>query len=117
MLQFLQIRYLVRKLKNSFPYKKDVDYSKIIQKSKVITDNDTALDSEPDDLDSEDDEVEKEMKRARKARRKKKKKTIALPKINLDDYDMPEDDGQADLIGNDDSDGHLDSDTGQFFYI
>ncbi|KAI8442088.1 hypothetical protein MSG28_005722 [Choristoneura fumiferana] len=40
------------------------------------------------------------MKRARKARKKIKKKAKELPKINLDDYDMPEDDGQADLVGN-----------------
>lgn len=52
------------------------------------------------------------MKRARKARRRAKQKIKTLPKINLDDYDMPEDDGQADLVGNDeDSDGHL-SDSG-----
>lgn len=52
------------------------------------------------------------MKRARKARRKAKLKSKALPKINLDDYDMPEDDGQADLVGDDeDSEGHL-SDSG-----
>ncbi|CAB3222170.1 unnamed protein product [Arctia plantaginis] len=60
-----------------------------------------------------EDTVEKEMKRARKARRKAKQKIKTLPKINLDDYDMPEDDGQADLVGeDDDSEGHLsDSDT------
>lgn len=52
------------------------------------------------------------MKRARKARRKAKQKAKALPKINLDDYGMPEDDGQADLVG-EDSDGHL-SDSGEF---
>ncbi|CAB3262612.1 unnamed protein product, partial [Arctia plantaginis] len=52
--------------------------------------------------------VEKEMKRARKARRKAKQKIKTLPKINLDDYDMPEDDGQADLVGeDDDSEGTL----------
>ncbi|KAH9637772.1 hypothetical protein HF086_007801 [Spodoptera exigua] len=50
---------------------------------------------------------EREMKRARKARRKAKKKSKTLPKINLDDYDMPEDDGQADLVDDEDSEGHL----------
>jgi hypothetical protein len=56
--------------------------------------------------------VEKEMKRARKARRKAKLKVKELPKINLDDYDMPDDDGQADLVdGDEDSEGHL-SDSG-----
>ncbi|CAK1590245.1 unnamed protein product [Parnassius mnemosyne] len=102
-----EVRYLVRKLKASFPYRKDVDYSKLITR-KAANENDAALDSEPEDIDSDDDEVEKEMKRARKARRKAKLKAKALPKINLDDYDMPEDDGQADLVGSDDdSEGHL----------
>ncbi|KPI98867.1 putative ATP-dependent RNA helicase kurz [Papilio xuthus] len=102
-----EVRYLVRKLKASFPYRKDVDYTKVITK-KSVGEVDTALDSEPEDIESDDDEVEKEMKRARKARRKAKIKAKALPKINLDDYDMPEDDGQADLVGSDDdSEGHL----------
>ncbi|XP_068623266.1 probable ATP-dependent RNA helicase kurz [Battus philenor] len=102
-----EVRYLVRKLKASFPYRKDVNYSKLITR-KTVEEVNTALDSEPDDLESDDDEVEREMKRARKARRKAKLKKRTLPKINLDDYDMPEDDGQADLVGNDDdSEGHL----------
>ncbi|XP_072934333.1 probable ATP-dependent RNA helicase kurz [Epargyreus clarus] len=107
-----EVHYLVRKLKAAFPYRKDVDYSKIITK-KTAPEVDPALDSEPEDIESDDDEVEREMKRARKARRKAKQKSKVLPKINLDDYDMPEDDGQADLVGNDDdSEGHLsDSDT------
>lgn len=54
------------------------------------------------------------MKRMRKARRKARQKSKALPKINLDDYDMPEDDGQADLLSDDDSEGHL-SDSGNIF--
>ncbi|CAH2052258.1 unnamed protein product, partial [Iphiclides podalirius] len=102
-----EVRYLVRKLKASFPYRKDIDYSKLITKKAVCEEN-ADFDSEPDDIESDDDEVEKEMKRARKARRKAKLKAKSLPKVNLDDYDMPEDDGQADLVGNDDdSDGHL----------
>ncbi|KAL4720218.1 hypothetical protein ACJJTC_010563 [Scirpophaga incertulas] len=104
-----EVRYLVRKLKASFPYRKNVDYTKLITKKVTpVNDADAALDSEPDDIESDDDEVEKEMKRARKARRKAKLKAKALPKINLDDYDMPDDDGQADLVdGDDDSEGHL----------
>ncbi|XP_045770744.1 probable ATP-dependent RNA helicase kurz [Maniola jurtina] len=101
-----EVNYLVRKLKASFPYRKDVDYSKLINK-KTTNEVDTALDSEPEDIESDDDEVEKEMKRIRKARRKSKKKGKTLPKINLDDYDMPEDDGQADLVSDGDSEGHL----------
>ncbi|XP_013145897.1 PREDICTED: probable ATP-dependent RNA helicase kurz [Papilio polytes] len=100
-----EVRYLVRKLKAAFPYRKDVDYSKMISK-KSVSEVDTALDSEPEDIESDDDEVEKEMKRARKARRKAKIKSKALPKVNLDDYEMPEDDGQPDLVGSD-SEGHL----------
>lgn len=102
-----EVNYLVKKLRSSFPYRKRVDYSKLINKNKNISEVDAALDSEPDDIESDDDEVEKEMKRVRKARRKAKLKIKTLPKINLDDYNMPEDDGQADLIGNDeDSDGN-----------
>lgn len=51
------------------------------------------------------------MKRIRKARKKAKRKTIKLPKISLDDFDMPEDDGQPDLVSDADSEGHL-SDSG-----
>ncbi|XP_034827394.1 probable ATP-dependent RNA helicase kurz [Maniola hyperantus] len=101
-----EVNYLVRKLRASFPYRKDVDYSKLITK-KTANEVDTALDSEPEDIESDDDEVEKEMKRIRKARRKAKKKGKTMPKINLDDYDMPEDDGQADLVCDGDSEGHL----------
>ncbi|CAH0713613.1 unnamed protein product, partial [Brenthis ino] len=101
-----EVNYLVRKLKASFPYRKDIDYSKLITE-KNIKEVDPALDSEPDDIESDDDEVEKEMKRMRKARRKARQKSKALPKINLDDYDMPEDDGQADLLSDDDSEGHI----------
>lgn len=54
-----QVNYLVRKLKKTFPYRKDVDYSKIIQKKPTLSDADAALDSDPDDLESDDDEVEK----------------------------------------------------------
>nr|XP_049699205.1 probable ATP-dependent RNA helicase kurz isoform X1 [Helicoverpa armigera] len=103
-----EVHYLVRKLRAAFPYRKDVDYTKLITKTKPVSDADAALDSEPEDIESDDDEVEKEMKRARKARRKAKQKSKALPKINLDDYDMPEDDGQADLVDDEeDSEGHL----------
>ncbi|CAH0595090.1 unnamed protein product [Chrysodeixis includens] len=103
-----EVNYLVRKLKAAFPYRKDMDYSKLITKTKPVTAAEAELDSEPEDIESDDDEVEKEMKRARKARKKAKLKSKALPKINLDDYDMPEDDGQADLVGDDeDSEGHL----------
>ncbi|XP_013184224.2 probable ATP-dependent RNA helicase kurz [Amyelois transitella] len=101
-----EVHYLVRKLRASFPYRKDVDYSKLITKSKAV-EVDPALDSEPEDIESDDDEVEREMKRMRKARRKAKLKSKSLPKINLDDYDMPDDDGQADLVDDEDSEGHL----------
>lgn len=106
-----EVHYLVKKLSNAFPYKKDVDYSKLIDRKPKI--NNTDLDSEPDDINSDDDDVEKEMKRARKARKKAKIKVKTLPKINLDDYDMPDDDGQADLVSDDESEGHLDSDSDQ----
>lgn len=56
-----------------------------------------------------------EMKRARKARRKAKQQSKSLPKINLDDYDMPADDGQADLVEDDESEGHL-SDSGKYWH-
>ncbi|CAG9104786.1 unnamed protein product [Plutella xylostella] len=106
-----EVHYLVRKLRTSFPYKKNVDYSKLIQKKRpTLTETEQALDSEPEDIESDDDEVEKEMKRMRKARRKMRQKHKELPKINLDDYDMPEDDGQADLVDDNDdqdSEGHL----------
>ncbi|XP_059049878.1 probable ATP-dependent RNA helicase kurz [Achroia grisella] len=109
-----EVKYLVRKLKASFPYRKDVDYSKLIKRTKAVSETEATLDSEADDIESDDDEVEKEMKRARKARRKAKQKVKTLPKINLDDYDMPDDDGQADLVDDEDeSEGHLSDSDGE----
>lgn len=55
-IMLLQVRYLVRKLKASFPYRKDIDYSKLITKKSVSEEN-ADLDSEPDDIESDDDEV------------------------------------------------------------
>lgn len=46
----------MRKLRASFPYRKDMDYSKLITK-KTSNEVDTALDSEPEDIESDDDEV------------------------------------------------------------
>lgn len=54
---YFKVNYLVRKLKASFPYRKDVDYSKIITKNKPVTGVEAALDSEPEDIESDDDEV------------------------------------------------------------
>lgn len=50
-----QVNYLVRKLRASFPYRKGVDYSSLINKKVNVVD--TSLDSEPDDIESDDDEV------------------------------------------------------------
>lgn len=56
--------------------------------------------------------MKRALKARKKARMKAKQRVKPLPKINLDDYDMLEDDGQADIMGEDaDSEDYL-SDSG-----
>ncbi|TMW49945.1 hypothetical protein DOY81_004984 [Sarcophaga bullata] len=102
-----EVNQMVRKLRRTFPYKKKEDSKTVIKedesagKEKVI-DEKTADTKEDHDTDDEFD-----MKRAIRNVRKSKKKflsQLALPKINLDDYKLPGDDTEADLLENQDSD-------------
>ncbi|KAI8116639.1 putative ATP-dependent RNA helicase kurz [Lucilia cuprina] len=102
-----EVNQLVRKLRRTFPYKK-LDDSKKAEKEKSAEDKDNKNEEEKDvDQDKPDTDDEFDMKRAIRNVRKSKKKflsQLALPKINLDDYKLPGDDTEADLLENQDSD-------------
>ncbi|XP_065364159.1 probable ATP-dependent RNA helicase kurz [Calliphora vicina] len=96
-----EVNQLVRKLRRTFPYKKP---EKQIEKSNEEEGVAEKMEDTPDKPDTDD---EFDMKRAIRNVRKSKKKflsQLALPKINLDDYKLPGDDTEADLLENQDSD-------------
>uniref|UniRef100_A0A1A9W634 RNA helicase n=1 Tax=Glossina brevipalpis TaxID=37001 RepID=A0A1A9W634_9MUSC len=83
-----EVRQLVRKLKRTFPYKGKEEKRKEDKEEK---------------LEENVSDEEFDMKHAiRNARKSKKKfvKHLALPKINLDDFKLPGDDTEADLLEN-----------------
>lgn len=97
-----EVNQLVRKLRRTFPYKKKEE-SKAVDKEGKTEEKGEA--TEKTDRHDTDDEFD--MKRAIRNVRKSKKKflsQLALPKINLDDYKLPGDDTEADLLENQDSD-------------
>ncbi|XP_013115687.2 probable ATP-dependent RNA helicase kurz [Stomoxys calcitrans] len=111
-----EVNQLVRKLRRTFPYKAELIKAKEDAKLEKQEQEETDMKS----FHNSDDEFD--MKRAIRNVRKSKKKflnQLALPKINLDDYKLPGDDTEADLLEDQNSDydsedetpeGHLDDD-------
>ncbi|GBP11987.1 Probable ATP-dependent RNA helicase kurz [Eumeta japonica] len=100
----MEVNQLVRKLRRTFPYKKkeDAEIKTTINENAKGTEETVCQDTEKCDTDDEFD-----MKKAIRNVKKSKKKflsQLALPKINLDDYKLPGDDTEADLLENQDSD-------------
>ncbi|KAM7350528.1 putative ATP-dependent RNA helicase kurz [Cochliomyia hominivorax] len=98
-----EVNQLVRKLRRTFPYKKLNNKKNSTEKK---AEGEAEENEEPKD-ESKDSDDEFDMKRAIRNVRKSKKKflsQLALPKINLDDYKLPGDDTEADLLENQDSD-------------
>uniref|UniRef100_A0A1B0BKE3 RNA helicase n=1 Tax=Glossina palpalis gambiensis TaxID=67801 RepID=A0A1B0BKE3_9MUSC len=88
-----EVRQLVRKLKRTFPYKRNEE--------------DVRKELKDEKLEENVPEEEFDMKHAIRSVRKSKKKFLnhlALPKINLDDFKLPGDDTEADLLENPQSD-------------
>ncbi|XP_075155646.1 putative ATP-dependent RNA helicase kurz [Haematobia irritans] len=111
-----EVNQLVRKLRRTFPYKSEKETLKNMKSNK---DDDPKNEGEAIEMDKKrDSDDEFDMKRAIRNVRKSKKKflsQLALPKINLDDYKLPGDDTEADLLEDLNSDeenageeGHLD---------
>ncbi|XP_061395086.1 probable ATP-dependent RNA helicase kurz [Musca vetustissima] len=99
-----EVNQLVRKLRRTFPYNPDVNKQKpkaIEDKKEEEKEENNADDEEMPPTQSRDSDDEFDMKRAIRNVRKSKKKfltQLALPKINLDDYKLPGDDTEADLL-------------------
>lgn len=93
-----EVKYLVKKLRKLFPYQGKKGKSKPVEESQQETkeESQNILDY------SDDEELDKifNIKKAIKHSKKNKKKfsnQINLPKINLDDYQLPGDDTEADF--------------------
>lgn len=100
-----EVNNLVRKLRKAFPYK-----AKSVKTSRKLKAN------EEKTKDREDSEDEYNIRRAIKEVNKSKKKLaaqMAIPKVNLDDYKLPSDDTEADLLDaeEDENDSDIDSDS------
>ena len=88
-----EVKFLVNKLKKKFPIRSGVKY-------------DTK--KEDNDTDNDDFDIKKALKTVKKAK-KAFAKNLCLPKINLDNYQLPADDTIPDLFDND-METELDSD-------
>lgn len=84
-----EVNYVVKKLRKSFPFKKQTN-----SKNKHAPIEERHY-SESDDSDEFD--LKKAIKNTKKAK-KKLYSQIALPQISLDDYKLPTDDTEADLL-------------------
>ena len=102
-----EVNQMVRKLRRTFPYKKKED-SITVRKEDESEGKEKAIEEDAADTKEDcDTDNEFDMKRAIRNVRKSKKQflsQLALPKINLDDYKLPGDDTEADLLENQDSD-------------
>lgn len=98
-----EVKYLVKKLRKLFPYSGNLMNSKKTEETPQTNDY--------SDSDDDDDEQKLDMilniRKAIKHQKKSKKCLVSqmtLPKINLDDFQMPGDDTEADFIEDPDDD-------------
>lgn len=103
-----EVNNLVRKLRKAFPYKRPTKSTEDNTNDK----NELTKQGNSDQEDSEDEfNIRKAIRDAKKSR-KKLASQMAIPKVNLDEYKLPTDDTEADLLDvNSDSGSELDSDT------
>jgi ATP-dependent RNA helicase DHX37/DHR1 len=107
-----EVRYLVKKLRNLFPYSSKHKSLKNENKNDNI---EKSADKTASDSDEEFDMIFN-IKSAIKHKKKNKKNLVSqmsLPKISLDDFKMPGDDTEADFvehIDDDDLEGNVDDD-------
>lgn len=108
-----EVNNLVRKLRKAFPYKAP-EQTKGKGKNAAQTAKPTAPVYDPYDSDQDEFDIRMAIKEARKAK-KKLAAELTLPKVDLDNYKLPEDDTEADLHEQhddiDESDSELGSDT------
>ncbi|KAJ4445445.1 hypothetical protein ANN_07250 [Periplaneta americana] len=99
-----EVNCLVRKLRRAFPFHSKKKGTKAAQ---TLANGD----AESEDEGEVELDMQKAIHNARKARRKRQGSEVVLPEINLDSYSVvPGDDTEADLLGNDDDLGDIESD-------
>lgn len=109
-----EVNNMVRKLRKAFPYKPPAN-PKAVKKS-TSTEEEQKLQQYLDPCNSDDDEynIRMAIKHAKRAK-KKLASQLAMPQVNLDDYKLPADDTEADLLegsgDESDDDDELSSDT------
>lgn len=94
-----EVNHLVKKLRKAFPYKKDGTIKKDSNPS-------SAMVHDSDGEDSDEMDMKKAIKNSKKAK-KQLHSMLSLPQISLDNYKLPTDDTDADLLddlNNNDSD-------------
>lgn len=100
----MEVKQLVKKLRNLFPYTERNKRTHVIAKdTKDEEDQDEVLDYSSDEAFDRIFDVRKAIKHQAK-NKKKFVSQMNLPKINLDDFQMPGDDTEADFIDEDLSD-------------
>jgi ATP-dependent RNA helicase DHX37/DHR1 len=90
-----EVKYLVRKLRKLFPYTKSSKKSQTVEETPQTNEY-----SDDDDDDEHELDMILNIRKAIKHQKKSKKSLVAqmtLPKINLDDFQMPGDDTEADF--------------------
>lgn len=104
-----EVNNLVRKLRKAFPYNGKA------QKKEKTEENTQPGEQKSDNDDSESDDefnIHKAIKQVKKSK-KKLASQLAVSKINLDDYKLPSDDTEADLLdANSDNEAESDSELG-----
>lgn len=105
-----EVNNLVRKLRKAFPYKAP-EQKKGKGKNAVEAKNSAVTVYDPYDSDHDEFNIRMAIKEARKAK-KKLAAELTLPKVDLDNYKLPEDDTEADLHEQDDGGNESDSELG-----
>lgn len=100
-----EVNHLVRKLRKSFPHKL-TEKTKGKKKTKEIVSKKCM---DPDDSEEDEYNIRMAIKQAKKAK-KNLASQLSLPQVNLDNYKLPSDDTEADLL--EDSDHETDSELG-----
>lgn len=109
-----EVNNVVRKLRKAFPYKMTQNEKKNAgKKGKTAAVSSIQKYSDPEESDDDEYNIRMAIKHAKRAK-KKLASQLALPQINLDNYKLPSDDTEADLLEGSDfeeSDSELGSDT------
>lgn len=105
-----EVNHLVRKLRKAFPYKPPKNRARTSKGAEVDVE---AKQSDQEDSDRDEYDIRMAIKEAKRAK-KRLAAQVSLPQVNLDDYQLPADDTEADLLEQNDGDGsddELGSDT------